>query len=90
MRTKAAKGTRRVTKLQIATTAAARLSKREKLALIDRVWSDLSRDQDQIPVPQWQIRELEKSLAEYEAEPVKQGSHSIDEVIARITAKNGR
>jgi putative addiction module component (TIGR02574 family) len=68
-----------------------KLSPSEKHELLGELWNDLNdSDSNDIPFPEWQIRELEQRVAEYDAEPVKAGSRSIEEVIQRIVSKHGR
>jgi putative addiction module component (TIGR02574 family) len=46
-----------------------KLNSAEKLLLISELWEDLSRNPEQIPVPEETIKELDKRLEEFEQDP---------------------
>ncbi len=43
----------------------------EKLLLVEELWSEIASRSDSLPVPDWHVRELDQTLAEYEANPAK-------------------
>ena len=40
-----------------------------KLELMDELWAEIMAESDRSPLPEWHVRELDQSLAEYEANP---------------------
>lgn len=54
----------------------------EKLELVEELWAEITRKGESLPVPDWHAVELERSLAEYQANP-REGS-PWPEVRARI------
>lgn len=59
-----------------------RLSTEDRLALIDLIWDSLPQDATFTPPP-WHLRELERRLADADANP--EAEASWDEVYARLT-----
>jgi len=57
----------------------------EKLELVEELWADIAAQSDALPLPDWHVRELDRSLAEYQANP-REGS-PWSEVRARIIAR---
>ncbi len=45
------------------------LTPAEKLQLIEELWEELSATPEEIPVPQWQLDELDRRSAEYAKNP---------------------
>ena len=41
----------------------------EKLLLVEELWAEITAQSDSLPFPAWHVRELDQSLAEYEANP---------------------
>ena len=37
------------------------LSKIEKISIMEKIWADLTKDEDSIEIPDWHIRELEET-----------------------------
>ena len=37
----------------------------EKLSLVEKVWDDIASSNQQLPLPEWQKRELDKRYKEY-------------------------
>lgn len=54
----------------------------ERMQLVEAIWDSISAAPESLPLTQWQRDELDRRLAEYEADPAS-GS-SLDEVFARI------
>ena len=54
----------------------------ERMRLVEAIWDSISAVPDAITLTDWQKRELDKRLAEYEADP-DAGSTS-EEVLARV------
>ena len=50
-------------------TEISRLTPAEKLKLVEELWDTLAANPDQIPIPTWHIRALEKAQAAYDANP---------------------
>ena len=40
-----------------------------KLELVEELWAEIVAKSDAIPLPDWHVREIDQSLAEYEANP---------------------
>ena len=47
----------------------AELSSSEKLLLLEELWNDLAEQPSDVPVPDWQKRELERRYQEYLQNP---------------------
>ena len=67
----------------------------EKLNLMEEIWADLSRNPDDIPVPQWHLdllREREQLVKEGKAHYIdwETAKKQIDEAIARGRPREGR
>lgn len=67
----------------------------EKLSLMEEIWADLSRNPDDIPVPQWHLdllREREQLVQEGKAHYIdwETAKRQIDEKIARGRPREGR
>ncbi len=62
------------------------LTPAEKLQLIEELWEELSATPEEIPVPQWQLDELDRRSAEYAKNP----SSAIpwEEVKRNIVSRN--
>lgn len=56
----------------------------EKLLLVEELWAEITAKSDSLPLPEWHVRELDRSLADYHADP-RAGS-PWPEVRARILA----
>lgn len=54
----------------------------ERMRLVEVIWDSISAAPESLPMTQWQRDELDRRLAEYEADPAS-GS-SLEEVFARI------
>ena len=46
-----------------------KLSKAQKIVLLEQAWDDLANNPDDIPLPDWQKSELDKRLQEHYANP---------------------
>ncbi len=55
--------------MKTAIPALAALTPAEKLQLIEKLWEELSATPEEIPVPQWQLDELDRGSAEYAKNP---------------------
>ena len=44
-----------------------------KLELVEELWAEIVANSDAIPLPDWHVRELDQSLADYQANP-REGS----------------
>ena len=53
-----------------------------KLELVEELWAEIVAKADSLPLPEWHVRELDRSLAEYQANPHEGSPWS--EVKARI------
>ena len=63
-----------------------KLSTADRLQLAQEIWDSIGTDS--IPtVPDWQLQEIERRMAAFDAHPSTEG-HSWDEVKARIRAKS--
>ena len=54
----------------------------ERVRLVEAVWDSISAVAEALPLTLWQKEELERRLAEFEADP--DAGSSLDEVFARI------
>jgi putative addiction module component (TIGR02574 family) len=54
----------------------------ERMQLVEAIWDSISAAPESLPLTQWQREELDRRLAEYEADPAS-GS-SLEEVFGRI------
>ena len=54
----------------------------ERMRLIDAIWDSISVVPEALPLTQWQKDELDRRLAEFEADP--DSGASLEEVFARI------
>ncbi len=63
-----------------------RLTRDEKLELIDELWESLSQDPDALPLTDGQREELDRRLDELEAEGAV--GISWDEVVSRIRSRS--
>ena len=54
----------------------------ERVRLVEAVWDSISAVPEALPLTQWQKEELERRLAEFEADP--DAGSSLEEVFARI------
>lgn len=54
----------------------------ERVRLVEAVWDSISADPVGLPLTQWQKEELDRRLAEFEADP--DAGSSLEEVFARI------
>jgi putative addiction module component (TIGR02574 family) len=64
------------------------LSPAEKLQLVEDLWDDLASTPEDVPIHDWQIRELERRKENLREDP---GSGlSWDEVTQRIRRRHGR
>lgn len=54
----------------------------ERVRLVEAVWDSISAVPDGLPLTQWQKEELDRRLAEFEADP--DAGSSLEEVFARI------
>ncbi|MFZ4800836.1 MAG: addiction module protein [Chlorobium sp.] len=55
--------------MKTAIPALAALTPAEKLQLIEELWEELSATPEEIPVPQWQLDELDRRRSEYAKNP---------------------
>ena len=62
-----------------------KLSKDEKVQLIDVIWESIESGHKEIPIPEWQIEEINKRLANIDSGKSK--SYTWDEV--KAFAKEG-
>ena len=54
----------------------------ERVRLVEAIWDSISAVPDALPLTQWQKDELDRSLAELEADP--DSGTTLEEVFARI------
>jgi len=54
----------------------------DRVRLVEAIWDSISAVPDAITLTDWQKRELDKRLAEYEADP--DAGSTLEEVFARI------
>jgi putative addiction module component (TIGR02574 family) len=45
----------------------------DKLLLVEELWAEITAKSDSLPLPDWHVRELDQSLADYQANP-REGS----------------
>ena len=64
------------------------LSPSEKLQLVEDLWADLAATPADIPIPDWQIEELDRRKANLKSNPAS--GLSWDEVKRRVRAHHGR
>ena len=41
----------------------------ERITLVQDIWDDIAKSNEELPFPEWQKRELDKRLAAYKANP---------------------
>jgi len=58
----------------------------ERMQLVEAIWDSISAAPESLPLTQWQREELDRRLAEYEADPAS-GS-SLEEVFGRIRRRS--
>ncbi len=54
----------------------------ERVRLVEAIWDSISAVPDALPLTQWQKEELDRRLAEFEADP--DSGATLEEVFARI------
>jgi putative addiction module component (TIGR02574 family) len=54
----------------------------ERIRLIEAIWDSISAVPEALPLTQWQMDELDRRLAEFDADP--DSGPSLEEVFARI------
>jgi putative addiction module component (TIGR02574 family) len=54
----------------------------ERVQLVGAIWDSISAVPEALPLTQWQREELDRRLAEFEADP--EAGSSLEEVFARI------
>ena len=54
----------------------------ERMRLVEAIWDSISAVPDALPLTQWQKDELDRRLAEFEADP--DSGTTLEEVFARI------
>lgn len=59
-----------------------------KLELVEELWAEIAAKSDEMPLPAWHVQELDRSSAEYEANP-DEGS-TWPEVRDRILGRRSR
>lgn len=64
------------------------LSPSDKMQLIGDLWDDLSRTPEVVPVPDWQIEEIERRKAHLAGDPTS--GLSWDKVERRIRSRHGK
>jgi len=64
------------------------LSPSEKLQLVEDLWDDLAATPADIPIPDWQIEELDRRKANLKSNPAS--GLSWDEVKRRVRGYHGR
>jgi putative addiction module component (TIGR02574 family) len=64
------------------------LSPSEKLQLVEDLWDDLAASPSDIPIPDWQLEELERRKANLTSDPAS--ALGWDEVKRRVRAHHGR
>ena len=45
-----------------------------KLELVEELWAEITAKAESLPLPDWQVHELDESLRDYEANP-REGKH---------------
>ena len=58
----------------------------ERMRLVEAIWDSISAAPESLPLTRWQREELDRRLAEYEADPAS-GS-TLEEVFARIRQRS--
>ena len=56
-----------------------------KLELVEELWAEITAKSNTVPLPEWHVRELDRSWAEYQANP-EEGS-TWEEARARILGR---
>jgi putative addiction module component (TIGR02574 family) len=64
------------------------LSPAEKLQLVEDLWDDLAANPEDVPIHDWQVRELERRKANLRDNPAS--GLSWEEVKRRIRSRHGR
>jgi putative addiction module component (TIGR02574 family) len=64
------------------------LSPSEKLQVVEDLWDDLAATPADIPIPDWQLAELDRRKANLKSNPAS--GLSWDEVKRRVRAHHGR
>jgi putative addiction module component (TIGR02574 family) len=64
------------------------LSPAEKLQLVEDLWDDLAANPEDVPIHDWQVRELERRKANLRDNPAS--VLSWEEVKRRIRSRHGR
>lgn len=64
------------------------LSPAEKLQLVEDLWDDLAATPEDVPIPDWQIQELERRKANLTHNPAS--GLAWEEVKRRIRSRHGR
>ena len=60
------------------------LSKVEKISIMEKIWADLTKEEDSISIPDWHIRELEET-----EKRIKEGKeHFLDWESAKEAIRN--
>ncbi len=59
----------------------------EKLQLVEDLWDDLSSKPEEVPVHEWQVKELERRKANLMKNPAP--SRSWEEIKKRVRQRNG-
>jgi len=54
----------------------------ERLRLVEAIWDSISAVPEALPLTQWQREELDRRLAEFEADP--ESGSTLEDVFARI------
>ena len=54
----------------------------ERVRLVEAIWDSISAAPEALPLTQWQKEELDRRLAEYEADP--DSGSTLEEVFARL------
>ena len=54
----------------------------ERVRLVEAIWYSISAAPEALPLTQWQKEELDRRLAEYEADP--DSGSTLEEVFARL------
>jgi len=54
----------------------------ERIRLVEAIWDSVAATQEALPLAQWHKDELDRRLAEFEADP--QSGATLEEVFARI------
>jgi len=58
----------------------------ERMRLVEAIWDSISAAPESLPLTRWQREELDRRLAEYEADPASGGT--LEEVFARIRQRS--